>query len=85
MSLLTRDPLSYLPDALIPRRTQTPDCTISAIQVLGVLNGKPQLGAITQLPPRVVLEVCGEGFNDRTVKVRWDNSVFFVFRHDLYL
>ena len=44
---------------------------------------KARLGAVLQMPPGSLLEVCGEGFNPRTVKVRCAGSYFFVFREDL--
>lgn len=53
---------------------------ISAIQVL---PGQERHGLVTQLPQSADLEICGDGFNDRTVKVRWHDSFYFVFRDDL--
>ncbi len=38
---------------------------------------------LTQLAPKVMLEVCGDGFNERTLKVRSGSAVYFVFREDL--
>ena len=56
---------------------------ISAIQLTPAHGGGARLGMITQLPQNARLEVCGDGFNDRTIKVRWQNSFYFVFRADL--
>jgi hypothetical protein len=36
-----------------------------------------------QLPRGATLEVCGDGFNERTVKVRTNNRYYFVFRQDI--
>jgi len=38
---------------------------------------------ITQLPEGAELELCGEGFNERTVRVRWAEGFYFVFLQDL--
>lgn len=56
---------------------------ISAIPIVAAEDGKRRLGTITQLPQGAELEISGEGFNDRTVKVRWHNSFYFVFRDDI--
>ncbi len=56
---------------------------ISGIQLLTTADAPGRVGIITQLPQSAQLEVCGEGFDDRTVKVRWLNSFYFVFRQDL--
>ncbi|MBV9676398.1 MAG: hypothetical protein JO185_08690 [Acidobacteriaceae bacterium] len=45
--------------------------------------GKAKLGLIMHLPASSRLELCGDGFNPRTVKVRHHESYYFVFREDL--
>lgn len=57
--------------------------TISAVQLMATEQGESRLGPITQLPPSAQLQICGDGFNERTVKVRWQESFYFVFRQDL--
>ena len=44
-------------------------------------NGK--LGMILQLPAESDVEVCGDGFNSRTVKVCHNGLYYFVFAEDL--
>jgi hypothetical protein len=57
---------------------------IAGIQVLPAVGvGEPRLGMITQLPQGAELELCGEGFNDRTIRVRWAEGFYFVFLQDL--
>lgn len=56
---------------------------ISAIQVTSSIDGRAQLGTIMQLPEGAQLDVCGDGFNDRTVKVRWEGTFYFIFRQDI--
>jgi hypothetical protein len=57
---------------------------IAAIQVLPTGNSEePRLGMITQLPAGAELQVCGEGFNERTMKVQWAGGLYFVFLQDV--
>ena len=57
---------------------------VAAIQVLPEeARESPRLGMITQLPHGAELAVCGPGFNERTVKVRWSGGMYFVFLQDL--
>jgi hypothetical protein len=64
-------------------------CTLSkkiaAIQLVptGVGNGEARLGTISQLLPGTRLHVCGEGFNEQTVKVRCKDGFYFVFLQDI--
>ena len=58
---------------------------MSAIEVAGRSDEGQSFGTITQLPRDADLEICGEGFNERTVKVRCADSYYFVFRDDLEL
>jgi hypothetical protein len=56
---------------------------ISAIELNGVENGKVRLGPVLQLPHGAQVEVCGDGFNERTVKIRSNGKYYFAFRSDL--
>jgi hypothetical protein len=56
---------------------------ISAIELIRKEDGRAKLGLLSQLGPGVVIEQCGDGFNERTVKVRTNGQVYFVFREDL--
>ena len=67
---------AHHPARIVPNR-------ISAIQLTPTNGGGARLGMITQLPQTAQLEVCGDGFNDRTIKVRWRDSFYFVFRADV--
>jgi hypothetical protein len=44
-----------------------------------------RFGPVCRLPEGADLEVCGDGFNDRTVKVRGGGRCYFVFLQDLDL
>lgn len=56
---------------------------ISAIQVLPEDDGGVLLGTILQLPEGTQVRICGDGFNERTVKVAWEGAYYFVFLEDL--
>ena len=56
---------------------------IPAFELVPEPNGQSKLGTISRLPCRAMLEVCGDGFNNRTIKVRMDATYYFVFRSDL--
>jgi hypothetical protein len=56
---------------------------IAAVQLVPVEAPHGRLGAIVQLPRGAHLDLCGEGYDDRTVKVRWEDNFYFVFLEDL--
>jgi hypothetical protein len=60
------------------------DTNISAIHLEPTINGA-KLGIITQIPAGTNLDLCGDGYNDRTVKVRWRDQFYFVFLSDISL
>lgn len=57
--------------------------TVAAIQASCAREGAPELGAISHLPEGAELEFCGDGFNDSTLKVRWEGQSYFVFMQDI--
>lgn len=56
---------------------------IAALQLVPTGGGGARLGPISHLLPGTRLEVCGEGFNDRTVKVQSKEHFYFVFWQDI--
>jgi len=56
---------------------------ISALRQLPDARGRFKLGPLAQLEPGTPLEICGDGYNEITVKVKWLAETFFVFRQDL--
>jgi hypothetical protein len=72
-----------IPDCLIPERSYTLSRTIAGIQLVSGEGKKGRLGAVSQLRPGSVLEFCGDGYDDRTVKVRCNGAFYFVFLQDL--
>jgi hypothetical protein len=56
---------------------------IPAIQVLPAGAGLMGLGPVLKLPRGAQIEACGAGFDDRTMKVRYADSLYYVFLEDL--
>lgn len=59
--------------------------SIPAIPVSRASIGGPELGAISHLPEGAELTLCGEGFNQATLKVRWEGQSYFIFAQDIAL
>ncbi len=64
-------------------QTYTLGKNVSAIQVMAAEDGSRRLGLITQLPEGAQVDIGGPGFNDRTIKVRFGGSSYFIFLEDL--
>lgn len=71
-----------VPQYHVPVEVRIVPARISAIPVLAADDGG-RLGAITQLPRGAELQISGDGFNERTIKVRCQDSFYFVFRDDI--
>lgn len=55
----------------------------SAIQLISDLDGNTRLGTILQLPEGAEVRACGDGFNERTVKVSWQGGFYYMFTDDI--
>jgi hypothetical protein len=77
----------FIPDEGIHGRKVSLSKSISAIQLVPRQDAgadmKLGLGLLSQLGPGVVLEVCGDGFDERTVMVRTSGHCYFVFSQDI--
>jgi len=73
----------FLPRHCLPRQVKIMRNKICAIQLIPSCENRARLGALTQIPQNAELEICGDGFDERTVKVRWQDSFYFVFRDDI--
>lgn len=58
---------------------------IYGMQLLPFGNSSVPLGPIIKIPIGARLDVCGCGFDERTVKVRCADAYYFVFLQDLEL
>ena len=55
----------------------------SAIQIIPDGYGRIRMGTLLQLPGGAQVEINGEGFDDRTVRIVWEGSCYYAFRDDL--
>ena len=55
---------------------------ISALELIPADSGVHS-GQITPVPKGACLQICGQGFNERTIKVRWEDRLCFVFLQDV--
>jgi len=58
---------------------------ICAIKVERQHNGEPKFGTLTQLEAGSRLELCGQGYTPRMMKVCVNYEYYFVFKEDLDL
>jgi hypothetical protein len=73
----------FIPERLKTDRSYSILHNISAVELVETDKDKAKLGAVMQLPSGTRVEVCGRGFNDRTVKIRSNDRYYFVFWQDL--
>jgi hypothetical protein len=78
-----KEDMIFIPPELSVQSSCTLSRNITAIRLESRAPGKAKLGPILRLPAGSNLDVCGDGFNPRTVKVHDGNSYYFVFREDL--
>jgi hypothetical protein len=56
---------------------------VPAVRIVATADGASELGGFAHIEADSLLSLCGEGYNDQTVKVRLENEYFYVFRADL--
>jgi len=73
-----------IPNTVPSGRTYLLPKNIPAIQITPEGEGEQaRLGLIIQLPEGAELDVCGNGFDAKTAKVRCNGALYFVFLEDL--
>ncbi len=55
----------------------------SAIQIIPDGYDRIRMGTLLQLPEGARVEISGEGFDDRTVRIAWEGNCYYAFREDL--
>jgi hypothetical protein len=70
-------------DRSSPQENYTLSRKIAAIQLVPTGDGGATLGVVSQLLPGAHLHLCGNGFNERTVKVRCESGFYIVFLQDI--
>ena len=53
------------------------------LKILAVPEGRARLGSILTIPERAEVEMCGAGFNERTVRICWQGKYYFAFQEDV--
>lgn len=56
---------------------------IAALQITFDPSGKEHATSLTRINLKDDVKICGDGFNERTVKISMDGLVYYVFRQDL--
>jgi hypothetical protein len=73
---------AFIPQCVPVETTITAPNDISALEI-GATESGARLRQLVPIPKGACLEICGDGFNQRTVKTRYDGRFFFVFLRDL--
>lgn len=82
---MLNDQALFIPANNYAERICTLAKRVAAIPMIPTENGRAKLGSISQLPLGAQVEVFGEGFDNRTLKVRFNDGFYFVFSEDLEL
>jgi hypothetical protein len=72
---------------LFPSGSRSPQaCTLQKnVAAVSANNDLKSSGFLIELPSGVQVEVCGVGYNDRTVEVRFNGEFYIVFAQDIEL
>ena len=74
----------YIPESVHPLKSYTLSRRVAAIRLTRAANGsRGKVGDIVQLPPGTCLDYCGDGYNERTIKVHHAGDFYFVFLQDV--
>ena len=55
----------------------------SAIHIIPDGYDRIRMGTLLQLPEGARVEINGEGFDNRTVRIAWEGNSYYAFREDL--
>ncbi len=82
--LVLSEDVLYIPESVHSLRSYTLSKRVAAIRLTRAARGSEgKLGEIVQLQPGTRLDCCGDGYNERTIKVHYDGSFYFVFLQDV--
>ena len=71
-----------IPEYHTVQETLTVPKELSALELIATSNGT-RSRQFTPVPKGACLQVCGHGFNERTVKVHWEGRLCYVFLQDV--
>jgi hypothetical protein len=77
-TVLNRSSASKLAEGV--SRVLTTNRKICAIHLDAERN---RLGTISHIPSGSKISILGDGYNERTLKVSWQDELYFVFREDI--
>jgi hypothetical protein len=82
---MLREEVLSIPESVCPSKTYTLSRRIAALRLtVGTDSRRGRLGDILQLEPGARLDCCGDGYDERTIKVCFAGEFYFVFLRDLY-
>ncbi len=74
----------YIPESVHPLRSYRLSRRVAAIRLARTAHGhQGKLGEIVQLQPGTPLDCCGDGYNERTIKVHYAGDFYFIFLEDV--
>ena len=81
---MLREEALFIPESVCPLKTYILSRRIAGIRLTRAADdSRGKLGEIVQLQPGARLDCCGDGYNDRTIKVHYAGEFYFVFLQDL--
>ncbi|HXE13143.1 MAG TPA: hypothetical protein VN633_13535 [Bryobacteraceae bacterium] len=57
---------------------------IAALQISKDDKGNECAGVLTQVNVTPEMKICGDGFNERTIKISLNDCTYYVFKQDLF-
>jgi hypothetical protein len=82
--LVLSEEILYIPESVHPLTSYTLSRRVAAIRLTRAAHGSQgKLGEIVQLQPGTRLDCCGDGYNERTIKVHYAGDFYFVFLQDV--
>jgi hypothetical protein len=78
-----RNPHILTTSDALPARPCTLTEELRAIEVAPHGTHSMRLGPVSNIPAGALIDFCGEGFNEDTVKIRWRGKSYFIFLQDL--
>ena len=73
----------FLPDPTFGQDIISLSKPICGMELIVNSHGAVKLGGFAQLRPGTTVQCCGDGFNERTIKVQANGRYYFVFLQDL--
>jgi len=82
-TFIAQNQTAFMKEADLMEPTITLKKDVSALEIVRKKNASGPFGAPAPISKGSRLEIFGTGFNERTLRVRFQDRLFFVFRQDL--